>query len=63
MVVLTVAGMTCRHDVRVLSAFIADLDGVIALQVDVASNTVQVEGDVSAEAVRAAVMAAGYDVG
>jgi copper chaperone CopZ len=63
MVVLTVAGMTCRHDVRVLSAFIADLDGVIALQVDVASNTVRVEGDVSAEAVRAAVMAAGYDVG
>jgi copper chaperone CopZ len=62
MVILTVAGMTCRHDVRVLSASIADVDGVVALQVDFALNTVRVEGDVSAEAVRAAVMAAGYEV-
>ena len=62
MVVLTVGGMTCRHDVRTLSARIADLDGVVALEVELVSSTVRVEGDVSAEAVRAAVVAAGYEV-
>jgi copper chaperone CopZ len=62
MVVLTVGGMTCRRDVRTLSARIADLDGVVALEVELVSNTVRVEGDVSAEAVRAAVLAAGYEV-
>ena len=36
---------------------IADLDGVVALEVELASSTVRVEGDVSAEAVWAAVLA------
>lgn len=62
MVVLTVGGMACRRDVRTLSACIADLDGVVALEVELASNTVWVEGDVSVEAVCAAVQAAGYEV-
>jgi hypothetical protein len=34
MVVLTVGGMTGRRDVRILSARIADLDGVVALEVE-----------------------------
>jgi copper chaperone len=62
MVVLTVAGLSCRHDVRTLSARIADLHGVVALEVDLSAGTVRVEGDVSAETVRAAVVAAGYQV-
>jgi copper chaperone CopZ len=62
MVVLTVGGMTCRRDVRRLSACIADLDGVVSLEVELVSNTVRVEGDVSTEAVRVAVVAAGYEV-
>ena len=61
-VVVTVTGIGCRHDVRTISARIADLDGVISIQVDRAANTVTVEGDVTAEAVRAAVAAAGYEV-
>jgi copper chaperone CopZ len=62
MVVVTVGGMTCRRDIRTLSARIADLDGVVALEVELMSSTVRVEGDVSVEAVRAAVVAAGYEV-
>lgn len=60
MVEMRVPGMTCRHDVRTISAHVADLDGVTALRVDLASKTVTVDGDLSAEAVAAAIVAAGY---
>lgn len=52
--------MACRHDVRTISAHVADLDGVAALRVDLATKTVTVHGDLSVEAVAAAIVAAGY---
>jgi len=62
MIVLTVPGMNCRSDVRTVSAALADVEGVVALEVDLATRTVCVEGDVSAEAARAAIVASGYGV-
>ncbi len=62
MVVVTVHDMLCRHDVRRISSFIADLAGVLTLEADIISRTVRVTGDVTIEAVRAAIAAAGFDV-
>ena len=62
MLVVTVPQMHCRHDVRRISACLADVAGVVALQVDLDSKTVLVDGDVTAAAVRAAIAAAGYGV-
>ena len=62
MVVVTVPCMVCRDDVRRVSACIADLSGVVALEVDAVTRTVRVMGDVTAEAVRAAVVAGGFRV-
>ena len=62
MVVVHVPRMTGRSDVRLISACVADTDGVVTLQVDLASRTVQVEGAASVDAVRAAIAAAGYAV-
>jgi copper chaperone CopZ len=59
MIEVRVPGMQCRHDVRDISARVADLAGVVALEVDIATRTVRVAGDVSVEAVRAAIAAAG----
>lgn len=61
-VVLQVPRMAGRADVRVISACVADTDGVVTLQVDLATKTVRVEGAVSPDAVRAAIAAAGYAV-
>lgn len=54
--------MECRHDVRAISTRVAEVDGVVALEVDVSTQTVRVEGDVTLEAVRAAIAAAGFPV-
>lgn len=62
MIVVTVPDMTCRRDVRAVSACVADVDGVVALQVDPEARTVQIEGDVSVEAIRTAVAGAGFAV-
>lgn len=62
MIVLTVPGMNCRSDVRTVSAALADVEEVVALEVDLGTRTVRVEGDVSAEAARAAILASGYGV-
>ena len=62
MVVVTVPEMACRHDVRTISAYVADVGGVTALQVDLVAKTVAVDGVVSAEAVGAAIVAAGYTI-
>lgn len=62
MIVVTVPEMACRRDVRTVSACVADVDGVVALQVDPEARTVQIEGDVSVEAIRTAVAGAGFAV-
>lgn len=60
--VVRVSGLAGRHDLRTVSAHVADLPGVTALVVDLAMKTVQVDGDVTIDAVRAAITAAGYKV-
>ena len=60
MVVVRVAGLRGRRDVREISARLVDAGRVAALQVDLDSGTVTVDGDLPAEAVRAAIVAAGY---
>lgn len=61
MIVVTVPDMNCRHDVRAISAALADVDGVVALQIDLTTKRVQIEGnDVSPIAIRDAIAATGY---
>ena len=62
MIVVTVHDILCRHDVRKISASIADLACVLTLEADVVSQTVRVTGDVTIGAVRAAIAAAVFDV-
>jgi copper chaperone CopZ len=61
-IVVTVPGMDCRHDIRTISAALADVEGVVALQVDLDSKCVWIEGNVAPGAVRAAIVASGYSV-
>ena len=60
----TVAGMTCGHCVASVTAEITRLDGVTAVDVDLASGRVTVESDgpLDASAIVAAVDEAGYAV-
>jgi copper chaperone CopZ len=63
MIVVTVPDMNCRHDIRAISAALADVEGVIALQVDLITKRVRIEArDVSPGAIRAAIVATGYSV-
>ena len=61
-VTLQIAALQCRHDVRVISAAVQDLDGVIALQTDLTAKRIVVYGDVTDQVVRQVVEAAGYGV-
>ena len=58
-----VTGMTCEHCVAAVSDAVGELPGVDDVEVDLPSGEVVVRGsDVDGEAVRAAVLAAGYGV-
>jgi copper chaperone len=57
-----VPGISCAHCKASIEAAVAGVPGVDAVEVDVAARTVRVDGDVSDEAVRAAIDDAGYDV-
>ncbi len=59
-----VEGMTCDHCVRAVRAEVAEVPGVVDVDVDLTGGSVTVtsEGDVDETAVRAAVEAAGYQV-
>ena len=57
-----VTGMTCEHCVRSVSEEISEIPGVTAVEVDLASGRVTVQGDADDDAVRAAVAEAGYGV-
>ena len=50
---LHVPGMTCRHSVRVVTARLRDLPGVVMVAADAAAAEVVVHGDVSEDQVRA----------
>ena len=60
----TVHGMTCGHCVNSVATEVGRVDGVVAVDVDLATGIVSVSsvGPVSDEAVRAAVDEAGYEV-
>ena len=60
----TVVGMTCGHCVSAVTEEVAQLPGVTAVDVDLASGglTVISEAPVEETAVRAAVEEAGYEV-
>jgi copper chaperone len=60
----TVTGMTCDHCVRAVTDEVGRLDGVTAVDADLASGRVRVASaaPLDDEAVRAAVAEAGYEV-
>ncbi len=57
----SVPAMTCRHCVRVVSAQVRDVTGVVALEADAVTRTVRVQGPAEPEALRSAIAAAGYE--
>jgi FtsP/CotA-like multicopper oxidase with cupredoxin domain len=59
-IVVRVPGMQSRQDVRAVSARISDVPGVRTLQVDLATQTVQVSGSAAPAALTAALASAGY---
>ena len=59
----TVSGMTCAHCVMSVREEVSEVSGVRAVDVDLASGRLTVGGEgVSADAVKAAVAEAGYEV-
>ena len=60
----TVVGMTCGHCVQSVTTELTGLDGVSAVEVDLASGRAQVTSDapLSADAVAAAIEEAGYEL-
>ena len=60
----TVSGMTCGHCVSSVTEEISEIAGVTDVAVDLPSGAVTVtsDGELSADAVRAAVQEAGYEV-
>ena len=59
----TVSGMTCEHCVASVREEVAEVEGVSAVEVDLESGRLSVDGDgFSDDAVRAAVDEAGYQV-
>ncbi len=59
-----VDGMTCDHCVRSVRSEVAQVPGVVDVDVDLSSGnvTVKSESEVDDAAVRAAVQSAGYEV-
>jgi copper chaperone len=57
-----VEGMTCEHCVRSVREEVSELDGVSAVDVDLGAGRLTVSGDVTEDAVAAAVAEAGYEV-
>jgi copper ion binding protein len=60
----TVTGMTCEHCVRAVDEEVSAIEGVTAVEVDLASGQVTVESEVPLDSasVVAAVDEAGYEV-
>jgi copper chaperone len=58
----TVPGASCGHCTAAITAQLEQVDGVEGVDVDLETKTVTVRGNVSREAVVAAIDEAGYDV-
>ena len=57
-----VEGMTCHSCVAMVSEEVGEVPGVESVEVDLASGRVTVSGDADDEAVRRAIVEAGYSV-
>ena len=60
-VVLSVPSMACRHCLRAISAQVRDVVGVVAVEADLTSRTVRVQGTSHPDELRAAILDAGYE--
>ncbi|MCH5327289.1 MAG: heavy-metal-associated domain-containing protein [Duncaniella sp.] len=58
-----ISGMDCNHCRSAVEKALTALEGVTAVNVDLATGIATVEGDVTSEAVRQAVEKAGFEVG
>jgi copper chaperone len=58
----TVEGMTCQHCVLSVTEEVSEVAGAENVDVELASGSLRVSGDVNDEAVRKAVEEAGYAV-
>lgn len=56
-----VQGMTCHSCVAMVSEEVGEVAGVESVQVDLQSGMVTVQGDVDEDAVRRAIVEAGYE--
>ena len=59
--VLSVPDISCGHCVNAIKAEVAEVRGVTAVDVDLATKTVRVTGGADPSAVRAAISEAGYE--
>jgi len=62
MLTLSVTGMTCEHCVKAVTRAVRAIPGAGAVAVDLDRGVVTVQGNPDAGAVRAAIVAEGYDV-
>ena len=58
----TVQGMTCEHCRASVLEEVGEVDGVEAVEVDLASGRLEVRGDAPVEAIAAAAAEAGYSL-
>jgi copper chaperone len=56
-----VPGISCGHCKAAIEGEVSGLDGVVSVVVDIDARAVTVTGEVSDEAVRAAIVEAGYE--
>lgn len=62
MLELKVSGMTCGHCVAAVGRAVREVPGVRDVGVDLGTGEVTVQGDADEGAVRAAIVAEGYEV-
>jgi len=61
MTTLKITGMNCQHCVKAVTEALQAVPGVARVEVDLGTGQAQVEGDADAQALVAAVQAAGYE--
>jgi copper ion binding protein len=57
----SVPGMTCGHCQQAIETEVGALDGVASVSVDLATKLVTVDGTAADDAIRAAIVEAGYE--
>ncbi|WP_334187019.1 heavy-metal-associated domain-containing protein [Noviherbaspirillum sp.] len=59
---LNVEGMSCNHCISMVTKSVLGVDGAAKVKVDLASHKVQVESSADIDAIKSAVIEAGYPV-